>query len=194
VAHRFPGADTIFNHPGLRRLLLRARFPLGVTAAVGLMLLVRREWFVPGLGVSFFGAAWQWWCFGCIMTSKVLAIRGPYRIMRNPMYLARFFLMLGMLLMTGRLWIMAAFVPLYWLYMVNRVRREEQKLQALFGRDYQVYCAAVPRFRPAFGRFNGSRLAYFSRECFLRNHGPANAAVVFVLYAFLCYFAFRLNT
>jgi hypothetical protein len=81
---------------------------LGLLALAGLAILIRRspdEWFWPGFGVSVFGAVMQWWCFSCIMTSKELAVNGPYSFVRNPMYLSRFFLVLGGVVMIGNWWV-----------------------------------------------------------------------------------------
>ncbi len=100
----------LFNHPRLRSVLLRLRLPLGLVAGVLLVLSIAPEWFWPGLVVSAAGALFQLWCFSCIHTQHELAVNGPYMFVRNPMYLARFLLILGIVLMTGSLWLTAAYV------------------------------------------------------------------------------------
>ncbi len=175
----------LFNQPRARKLFLKLRLPLGLAAAAGIAWLIRREHFGPGLAVSFVGALWQWWCFSCIMTSQKLAVRGPYMMVRNPMYLARYLLVLGIVLMTGNPWIVAGYTALYYFYMVNRVRREEIKLREIFGADYDAYCRDVPRFLPGFKRFAWRDLFYFNPTCFQRNHGFINLLVVLAAYALL---------
>ena len=93
--------------------------------------------------VSTLGELFQVWCFSTIKTRKKLTIVGPYMFVRNPMYLSRFFLIFGILLMTGNPWIMLVFVVLYYFYTTNRVRREEKDLLEMFGEDYRIYCRAL---------------------------------------------------
>ena len=179
-----------FNDPRLRKLLLTLRLPLGIVAGAAVVWFTRREWFWPGVAVSAFGALFQWWCFGCILTSKTLALKGPYMLMRNPMYVARFFLVLGLVLMTGAWWLAVACAVLYYFYMVNRVKREEVKLREIFGAPYEEYCRDVPRFLPGFKRFEARSLPFFSLECFRRNHGFGNMLAVAAVYALLAWRVF----
>jgi protein-S-isoprenylcysteine O-methyltransferase Ste14 len=183
----------LFNDPTVRRALLKLRLVLGLAAVVGLAMLIKRgprEWFWPGMAVSALGAIAQWWCFACIMTAKELAANGPYAYVRNPMYLARFLLVFGLVMMTGNPWLMGVMAVLYYLYMVNRVRREEPKLATLFGAPYEAYCRAVPRFVPSPRRYPEGQSLFWSWTCFRRNHGPTNAVTVVVAYAALWWFVF----
>lgn len=185
--------DALYNNLRLRKLLLALRLPLGLAAGAGLVWAARPQWFWPGLAVSAFGAAFQWWCFSCILTSKTLALKGPYMMMRNPMYVARYFLVLGLVLMTGLWWLAAAYTVLYYFYMVNRVKREEVKLRGLFGEPYEAYCRDVPRFVPGFKRFEARNLPFFSAECFRRNHGFVNMLAVAAVYGVLAWRVFGLG-
>jgi len=182
--------NTLFNHPGLRRFFVRARAPLGLLALLAALALIRPSgWFWGGMAVSLAGAAAQAWCFGCIMTSQELAVNGPYRFVRNPMYLARYVLILGAVLMLDptRPWRWMAPVALtvvYLFFMHNRVRREERKLAPLFGAAYQRYLLAVPRFVPARRPYPEGRTRYWNPAAFRRNHGARNLAVVLTGHAF----------
>jgi protein-S-isoprenylcysteine O-methyltransferase Ste14 len=79
---------------------------------------------------------------------RTLVVRGPYRFVRNPMYLAAATALGGAALyfesaalasyMLGFLLLMHAFVVWY----------EEPTLRATFGEEYDRYCAAVRRWRP----------------------------------------------
>ena len=173
----------LFNHPKLRKVFLTLRIPLSLGAIVLLLFHIDPVWFPWGLAVSAVGALFQLWCFGCIKTHKILAVEGPYMFMRNPMYVARFILVLGAVLFTGNLWVVGVFVVLYALYAVNRVRREEAKLKVIFAEDYAAYCRDVPRFRPTLKRFRLAGLRCFEWDFFQRNHGLVNLAGVLVFYA-----------
>jgi protein-S-isoprenylcysteine O-methyltransferase Ste14 len=81
-----------------------------------------------------------------------LVIQGPYRFVRNPMYIgavlalagaALFYRAVSLLIYAGVfLLISHLFVVLY----------EESKLAATFGPDYEAYCRSVRRWLPGAGR------------------------------------------
>ncbi|ATS22293.1 MULTISPECIES: methyltransferase family protein [Xanthomonas] len=75
-----------------------------------------------------------------------LVLDGPYRVTRNPMYLALVLSYLGLCLQLGLLWAVAL-VPLPWLALQRYVIPfEEARLRAEFGRHYNDYCARVRRW------------------------------------------------
>ena len=72
---------------------------------------------------------------------------GPYRFVRNPMYLGHLIFMLG-LVITFQSWLALAilFGNAYWFH--QRVLEDERDLQARFGADYTAYMAEVKRWIP----------------------------------------------
>jgi protein-S-isoprenylcysteine O-methyltransferase Ste14 len=184
------GIHSLFNHPTLRRTLVRLRVPLFIALGLALLWNTDRNWFFAALAVSLFGEAIQLWCFASLQKNQVLAANGPYALVRNPMYLGRYFLLLGMLMLLGSGWPLAAFTIVYYFYMVNRVRREEALLAPTFGEAYARYCAAVPRFLPRLTPHSGGRIAFFDWGTFVRNHGLRNVAQVAVFYALAGIIAF----
>jgi len=184
------GIHRLFNDPALRRWLVRLRIPLFAFAGVALAWHAQRDWFPLALAVSAFGEAIQLWCFASLQKNQVLAANGPYALVRNPMYLGRFFLLGGMLLLLGMPWLIGVFAILYYLYMVNRVRREEALLTATFGEAYARYCATVPRFVPRLTPHAEGRIGHFDWATFVRNHGPRNLLEAVAFYALAYYFAF----
>jgi protein-S-isoprenylcysteine O-methyltransferase Ste14 len=80
-----------------------------------------------------------------------LAVRGPYRYVRNPIYLAGTLILLGIYFLHFQ-WRgadLVAAVVLVLLFHVLVVRIEEPALQKRFGSLYQEYCRQVPRWIPA---------------------------------------------
>jgi protein-S-isoprenylcysteine O-methyltransferase Ste14 len=79
---------------------------------------------------------------------KKLTTTGPYRICRNPLYVANILIVTGLLVISEVLWIIPAFL----LYAIVRydsiVKREEGALVLQFGGEYEEYCRHVPRWRP----------------------------------------------
>ena len=167
------GIHALFNHPGLRSFLVKMRVPLVLVAAAAVIWAMDPRWLWPALAVSMLGELIQLWCFASLNKNEELACRGPYAVVRNPMYLGRFFIILGALCLLGRWWVLPLFALVYYLYMVNRVKREEALLREVFGEKYAAYCAAVRRFVPS-PRYRGEPLLYWRWELLWQNHGPRN--------------------
>jgi len=180
----------VFNNPKLRRLFLKSRLLLGILFSIWLLFLLKKGWFFPGLAVSICGAFLQAWCMSTIRTKKNLTTTGPYMFVRNPMYLSRFVLVLGIILMTGRPWLIALYVGIYYFYMINRVKREEKVLSELFGAAYKAYCADVHPYLPGFKRFDPSLLLSVNPQSIRENHVFENLAAVFFGYVVLYIFTF----
>jgi len=185
--------NDVFNNVTLRKTLLKLRLPIALVLAAALALNINPGWFWPGLAVSLLGMVLQLWVFGCIKTREVLAVNGPYMFVRNPMYIARFLLVAGLIVMTGELWLLLVVTPVYYLYMANRVQREEPVLAEAFGEEYLQYCRHVPRFLPRVTPYEKGHFLFFDRQNFQRQHGWANLLVFMLLYAICYVFAFHLN-
>jgi protein-S-isoprenylcysteine O-methyltransferase Ste14 len=74
-----------------------------------------------------------------------LITSGPYARRRNPMYAGWALVGLAAGLVARSGWIVAA-VPLAAAWTHRDVLREERRLAALFGAEYEMYRAAVPRY------------------------------------------------
>ena len=73
--------------------------------------------------------------------------QGPYRWVRNPMYLGHLLFFAG-LAVTLQSWIAAAVFAFHTVWFDRRVREDERHLEALFGEPYRGYCARVKRWIP----------------------------------------------
>lgn len=112
-----------------------------------------------GLVVTIAGAALALWCvFAFAFVGKGtpapfdpprrLVVRGPYRVIRNPMYVGAALAVSGAALYfeSGAL---AGFVALFLLVTHLFVRvYEEPTLRRMFGDDYAAYCRRVGRWLP----------------------------------------------
>jgi protein-S-isoprenylcysteine O-methyltransferase Ste14 len=81
-----------------------------------------------------------------LFSSHQLVTRGPFAIVRHPMYLGLMLAALGGLLLY-QTWTMVAFA-FFAPFTLLRSRREEQVLAAEFGNQWQEYCQRVPAFLP----------------------------------------------
>lgn len=104
---------------------------------------------VGGLGLM----AWGLITFGRLRinalpfrAARALALVGPYRFTRNPMYLGLLVAYLGGALVTNWAWPLV-FLPFVLLVMnAFVIAREERYLTAAFGADYTDYCRRVRRW------------------------------------------------
>ena len=72
---------------------------------------------------------------------------GPYRWVRNPMYLGHLIFFAG-LAVTLESWIALAVLAFHAFWFDRRVREDEERLAGLFGDAYREYCRRVKRWIP----------------------------------------------
>ncbi len=82
-----------------------------------------------------------------VHTEKLLA-DGPYRHLRNPLYLGNILLAMGIGLMASRIGFLILAVGMT-VFVVRLILREEAELLRDQGESYRRYCAAVPRLLPS---------------------------------------------
>jgi protein-S-isoprenylcysteine O-methyltransferase Ste14 len=100
-------------------------------------------WGRLALGKNYFASTG----FGAqLFADHQLVTRGPFAIVRHPMYTGIFLAALGSLLIypTWTTLLFACFAPM----ITFRARREEAALAAEFGGQWQEYCRRVPAFFP----------------------------------------------
>jgi protein-S-isoprenylcysteine O-methyltransferase Ste14 len=83
-----------------------------------------------------------------VFPTQRLIVRGFYRYVRNPMYVAVVWIILGQALIFGNLCLVAyAVIPWLAAHLFVLVY-EEPTLRRSFGAEYETYCAHVPRWIP----------------------------------------------
>lgn len=79
-------------------------------------------------------------------TPDAMIASGPYRVSRNPIYLADALVLLGLVILQGSA-LSLALVPVFaWVIYSRFIRGEEQRLNAEFGDVYARYCARTRRW------------------------------------------------
>ena len=76
-----------------------------------------------------------------------IVAQGPYRFVRNPMYLGHLIFM-GGLALTFRSWLGLAIFAFHVAWFQRRVLEDEAHLLTLFGDPYRAYMAQVKRWIP----------------------------------------------
>jgi protein-S-isoprenylcysteine O-methyltransferase Ste14 len=82
---------------------------------------------------------------------KELVVRGLYRYVRNPMYLSVATILLGEVLLTGSMSLLAFAGAWFVLVNVFVLGYEEPRLRRQFGATYERYTRQVGRWIPSFG-------------------------------------------
>ena len=77
-----------------------------------------------------------------------LVADGPYRYVRNPLYLGNMLLALGFAVMASRIGFFVLIVGML-VFCYRLILREEAGIRATQGESYLAYCAAVPRLLPS---------------------------------------------
>jgi protein-S-isoprenylcysteine O-methyltransferase Ste14 len=174
----------LVHHTELRRMLVKLRVPLGIVVLLLIAKYAQRDWLLAGFLVSMLGELIQVWCFASLDKESTLAVRGPYTMVRNPMYLGRYFIVLGFIMLLGNWWVLAGYTVVYWLYMDARVQREERRLSPIFGEPYERYCATVRRFVPGLPA-TGEKVCYWNWTLFHQNHAATNAIATVAAWALI---------
>ncbi len=114
----------------------------------------------PGwLGAGLLGAGFVLHCWSVVVLSghglgrgqaATLAETGPYRFVRNPIYLAGITLLAGIGLLYGPVRVADILMPvaLFVYFHLAVIRVEEPALRNQLGASYGAYCQRVPRWLP----------------------------------------------
>src|SRR4026207_2048842 len=83
-----------------------------------------------------------------IAPPRTLVVTGLYRYVRKPIYVALVAIILGQAVLLGD-WRLIVYCALWWLvFHVAVVASEEPTLEQTFGKEYEAFRAAVPRWIP----------------------------------------------
>ncbi|MFX0145218.1 MAG: methyltransferase family protein [Candidatus Hodarchaeota archaeon] len=121
----------------------------------------RALWNYTGLIAVAFGLTLYVWCLVFHFRSYRASVRvsfspphlviaGPYRVSRNPMYVAGLFAWLGWTIFYGSPAVFIALVLLWTIFTFRVIPYEERQLEMLFGEEYLEYKRSVRRW---IGRF-----------------------------------------
>ena len=84
---------------------------------------------------------------GISVPPERLVASGPYRLVRNPMYLGHLIFLAGLALVL-RSWLALAVFVVHVPWFHRRVLEDEARMLQLFGEPYRAYCARVKRWIP----------------------------------------------
>jgi len=155
----------------LREILYRWRVRAGTPALVGAIVLARPSWesLLAGIGLSLLGLGLRAWAAGHLRKERVLAVSGPYRFTRNPLYLGTILIAAGMAA-AARSWPAAGLMAAYFAVFYPVIIWEERdRMRALFTEAYGHWEKTVPLFLPIPGRTGEGTGARFDVALFRKN-------------------------
>ena len=133
--------------------------PLGLAVVVLRSGEVDAAWpLASGVGLVVVGELMRLWAvrhIGTISRTRTstrqgpLIMSGPFRMVRNPLYLGNWMIWTGLVLASRLVWMLPITWAVFALQYGTMVIWEEARLRSMFGRQYDRYALDVPRWLPA---------------------------------------------
>ena len=83
-----------------------------------------------------------------VLPTRHLVVKGFYRYVRNPMYIAVVSIIIGQGLLFGNAYLLLYAVVVWAGFLGFVLLYEEPKLRKTYGAEYDAYCARIPRWIP----------------------------------------------
>jgi protein-S-isoprenylcysteine O-methyltransferase Ste14 len=128
-----------------------------------------------GFAVAVVGEAIRFWAAGHLLKTEELVTSGPYRFTRNPLYLGRLLIFVGLAIMArlpyGANWLVLVLgcAVFFGYYMRRKERVEPDRLRRKHGEAFERYFRAVPALFPTVHPYPESASAGWSSDRMLRN-------------------------
>lgn len=154
-------------------------------------------WVIICFGVSLFGQMIRWWTLaftpdgtsGRNTTQQVaheLNTTGIYSIVRNPLYLGNYFMVLGVAMFPFNGWLVAVYTLIFWLYHERIVFTEEAFLRTKFGQPYLDWTEKTRAFVPSLGNYTKPSTPFsFKKMIFRENNSFMEMILIFYLFEVL---------
>ena len=151
--------------------LYRWRVRAGFIGLILAVLLSRPTLFsiLVGIAICLLGLGLRAWACGHIKKEKELAVSGPYQFTRNPLYLANFIIGVSVATASYSWWMAGIFAVYFLLFYPVALKREREKMKALFPGEYEKYKKKVPLFFPSFRHYIGLQAPRFSWQLYFKN-------------------------
>jgi protein-S-isoprenylcysteine O-methyltransferase Ste14 len=149
---------------GLLGLFDRIRFNEILRQAVGLLLVAVCAYFAKpdtgtvaiGLAMAFIGQVFRIYAAGFIFKNKQLASSGPYALVRHPLYLGNFLILIGFTLATANLYVAIGVIVFFLIWYPAAIAYEDSKLENIFEEEWREWSKNIRAIIP--GRFSWSDL------------------------------------
>ncbi|MHB8054112.1 MAG: methyltransferase family protein [Candidatus Aminicenantales bacterium] len=159
------------NKSSFRKIAYRGRVRFALFVLIVVLVLARPTFrsVVIGAAIGLIGLALRAWAAGHIRKEKALAVTGPYRYTRNPLYLGSFILGLGLVVGARSWWGAGVFVVYFLAFYIPVMAEERDRLRNLFPRAESEYESRVPAFFPTLRPAPATEPRKWDSALFLRN-------------------------
>jgi protein-S-isoprenylcysteine O-methyltransferase Ste14 len=112
------------------------------------------RWWWTGLALAGLGESLRVWAAGYLVKTKELITGGPYRFVRNPLYLGRLLILTGLAIAAKMPWhanlvvLGIGYVVFFAYYLPRKEKTEPRRLEQVHGEPYRHYFEAVPAIFP----------------------------------------------
>jgi protein-S-isoprenylcysteine O-methyltransferase Ste14 len=149
---------------GLLGLFDRIRFNEILRQAVGLLLVAVCAYFAKpdtgtvaiGLAMALVGQVFRIYAAGFIFKNKQLASTGPYALVRHPLYLGNFLILIGFTLAAANLYVAIGVIVFFLIWYPAAIAYEDSKLENIFEEEWREWSKDIRAIIP--GRFRWSDL------------------------------------
>ena len=144
---------------GLMGLFDRIRFNEILRQGIGLLLVAVCAYFANldkgfvmlGLALAVAGQIFRIYAAGFIHKNKQLATTGPYALVRHPLYLGNFLIMIGFTIASAYLYVTLGVVLFWLIWYPAAIAYEEAKLERIFEDEWRAWSKNIRAVIP--GRF-----------------------------------------
>jgi len=150
-----------------------------------------------GLGIAFLGLAIRCYVIGTVpagtsgrvtasQEAATLNVTGMYSIVRHPLYLGNYIIVMGMAVFIGTWWLPLISTVLFWPYYERIAFAEEAFLQKRFGNRFSEWTKHTPAFLPRFHSWQPPSLKFSWRTVLRREYGAFLAIIVICSLSEIC--------
>ena len=134
----------------------RIRFNEILRQVIGLLLVAVCAYFARpdsgtvsiGLALAALGQVFRIYAAGYIFKNKQLASTGPYSLVRHPLYLGNFIILIGFTIAAANLYVAAGVVVFFLVWYPAAIAYEDSKLENIFGEDWREWSKNIRAIIP----------------------------------------------
>jgi len=155
----------------LKEIVYEWRVRAGFLCLILVVLLARPVLasFLAGTGICCLGLLIRTWAAGHLKKEKELTVSGPYHYTRNPLYLGNFVIGTSVVIASRSWWILGLFIVYFLLFYPLVIKKEEEKMKALFPNEFEEYRKKVSLLFPSLRHPAYPRKNRFSLKLYRKN-------------------------
>ncbi len=122
---------------------------------------------------------------GALHKNQTLSTQGIYAIVRNPLYVGSFLMLIGLNIIIGHIVVWIVSLLLFAITYVPTIVNEEEGLKKAYPQEWELFITQTPRFIPNLLKLGALRDANWSGSQWYRNHEHNTILAVIALLAAL---------